>query len=448
MMSVALSAVPRLRRSAVLHSTVVNFAIVGIAMIAGILVARSLGADGRGYYAAVMAWFALTQVVGELGQSGAVTYWVSRDPANGRHYVASSRLLMLGGGGVFCIVGFFLSRTLAGGEPSVTLAYQIAFAGCLLNSLCAAFVYAIQAVSIGRWNVVRLSQPVSYLVLVAALMLTSVLDIVWLSIALIASIAIQFVVAIIQGVAVGIGGGRPRRLLISELFRFGLAYAGSAVPASLSMQYDKLVLSRLALPSHLGQYAVASTVASLASPISTAVASVVFPRSARGWLAEGDRRRIESRSVLGTAAASAGVSLLIALAVAPLIPFIFGVEFQNAVGLVWWLTPAMFFRSVSQVISALLRGRQRPGLATYGQLSGLAIGALAIFPLVAWLGIEGAALSSAIGEFVALAIGSTALIRVRRTVSIQLQTGVDPVESSEAFGSAISDASDARGSGN
>jgi O-antigen/teichoic acid export membrane protein len=167
----------------------------------------------------------------------------------------------------------------------------------------------------------------------------------------------------------------------------------------------------------LGQYAVASTVASLASPFATAVSSVVFPRTAREWLDEGERRRIERRAIVGTGLASLAILTFIALALSPLIPLIFGNEFQDAVALVWWLAPAMFFRSISQVVSALLRGRRRPGLATYGQLSGLVIGALSIFPLVAWLDIRGAALSMALGELLVLVIALIALTRVREKTS-------------------------------
>jgi len=403
-------------RHGVVHAAGANLAIVGVTTIAGVLIARTLGAEGRGYYAAIMAWFALAQVLGEVGQSGAVTFWVSKDPARGKNYVASARLLMLVAGGTVSVVGILASELLSQGVEGVTIAYQIAFAGCLLNSLCASYVYGLQAVSIKRWNAVRLSQPVVYLLLVASLSLTGTLNIVSLSGVLVASTLAQFVAAIQQAYVVGLAGGKARRNLLRDLSLYGIAYSGSAVPATLSSQFDRLVLSRVAAPAQLGEYAVASTVAGLVLPFSTAVASVAFPRSASAKLDESGRRRIERRAILGTAVISGGLCLLVGAAGAPLIPLVFGDSFTGSVELVWWLIPAILFRSVSQVVSALLRGRQRPGLATYGQLAGLATGALTIFPLIGWLGIRGAALAASSGELVVLVVAFVMLAAVRRKV--------------------------------
>ena len=408
------SSARRASRHVVVHAAGVNFAMIGITTFAGVLIARWLGAEGRGYYAAIMAWFALAQVIGELGQSGAVTFWVSRDPSRAKDYVASSRLLMLVIGVLVAAVGIVLSPLFAHGIESVTVAYRIAFGGCLLNSLCAASVYALQGTSINRWNIVRISQPIAYLVLIVALALSHKLDIIWVSVALVASILVQFSIAIGQGIVEGLEGGRPRKALVKELAIYGVAYSGSAIPGSLASQYDRLVLSGVAIPAQLGLYAVAGSVAGLAYPFSTAVASVVFPRSARADLDEAGRRHLERRAIFGTALVSLGISMAIAIGVAPLIPLVFGQSFQAAIELVWWIIPAIFFRSVSQVISALLRGRGRPGLVTYGQLFGLVAGVATIFPFMAWLGVRGAALAVSLGELVVLAVTIAMFVAERR----------------------------------
>lgn len=406
-------------KQSIFHAAGTNFLIVGITTVAGIVVARALGAEGRGYYAAIMAWFALAQVVGELGQSGAVTFWVSKDPARGKDYVASSRLLMLAVGTLTSAAGVALSGFFAKGEADVTTAFQIAFAGCLLNSVCAAYVYAVQAKSIWRWNTVRLAQPLVYLGLVFAFALTDLLDIVWLSIALVCSIVVQFVFAVCQAAMIGLTRGRRKRSLTGRLARYGIAYAGSAVPAAVSSQYDRLILSRTAPPEQLGHYSVAASVAGLAYPFSTAVASVVFPRAADATLGEAGRRNIERRAILGTAMVSAAVSVIIATLVGPFIPAIFGEEFRDSVPLVWWLIPGVLFRSVSQVIGALLRGRNRPGLVTYGQLCGLVAGSVAILPLMAWIGIYGAALAVALGELAVLLVALSILRAEQRRARTQ-----------------------------
>ena len=410
-------------RHAVVHTTGVNFLIVGVTTLASVSVARSLGAEGRGYYAAIMAWFALAQVLGEIGQSGAVTFWVAQDPLRRRDYVATSRLLMLGIGAMISAIGIGVAPALSGGVESVTITYQITFAGCFLNSVCAAFVYALQAVSTYRWNLVRVSQPIAYLILVVGFGLAGILDLIWLSVALVLSIAAQFMIATIQARLVGLVRGKADRDVFHGLIRYGFAYAASAVPGTLASQYDRLALSKTVPAASLGQYAVASSVASLVSPFATAVSSVVFPRSAAVGQDEVARLRMENRSVVSTALVSVAISSVMAFLAAPLVPLVFGAAFLPAVGLVWWLAPAMVLRAISQVANALLRGRHRPGLASYGQLSVLAVGACAVLPLIGWLGVRGAAVAVGLGEAVGLTLSLLMLARERRRASAERVSG-------------------------
>jgi O-antigen/teichoic acid export membrane protein len=108
------------------------------------------------------------------------------------------------------------------------------------------------------------------------------------------------------------------------------------------------------------------------------------------------------------------ITLLIAALASPLIPLVFGESFRPSIGLVWWLAPAVFLRSISQVLNALLHGRRRPGLATYGQVSGLVVGGILMLPLIDTLGTRGAALASSIGELTVLVVAATILFAVRR----------------------------------
>src|SRR5690349_13845071 len=61
-------------------TAVANLACTGTAGVAGVVIARALGPAGRGEYAAIVAWFGVILVVGELGQTAATTYFVAREP--------------------------------------------------------------------------------------------------------------------------------------------------------------------------------------------------------------------------------------------------------------------------------------------------------------------------------------------------------------------------------
>ena len=91
----SLRSASRLLNHAVARTAAVNLVSVAVTMFTGILLARGLGQEGRGMYAAVVVWFGAALVLGELGQSAAVTYFVARAPSAGTTVVRRSRRIML-----------------------------------------------------------------------------------------------------------------------------------------------------------------------------------------------------------------------------------------------------------------------------------------------------------------------------------------------------------------
>ena len=403
-----------LRRPA-LQATATNLGMVALATVSGIVVARGLGPDGRGHWAAILAYFALAQVVAEVGQSGAVTYFVSRHPEQLRQIVVRARWLMLVAGVVLTVAGLVATPLLAGDDPELQWAYALMFIGVLLNSAFASSVYALQAVSIGRWNVVRLAQPLLYSIVITALAAVGMLSLIGVACCLVVSILLQFIVlALVKGAAAEGHASDEPGIGARRLLAYGGAYAGAAVPTSVAGQYDKLVLSRTVPASDLGQYAVGSTVANLVSPFATAIASVMFPRASKLGLADGERARLETTTLVRTAFVSVVVSAGLCLVAPLLVPLLFGRSFSAAVPLVWALALVMVFRSLSQVAGAFVRARNHPGHAAAAQITGLVSGLLAMGPAIGLWGVFGAPVALGLGELVTLTAVALALVTLRR----------------------------------
>lgn len=403
-----------------MQATVTNLGMVALATVSGIVVARGLGPDGRGHWAAILAYFALAQVVAEVGQSGAVTYFVSRHPGQLRQIVARARRLMLVAGVVLTVAGLLATPLLAGDDPELQWAYALMFVGVLLNSVFASNVYALQAVSIGRWNVVRLVQPLLYTILIAALAAVGLLSLIGVACCLVVSILLQFVVlGVVKGRAPEASMDDEPEVGGRRLLAYGGAYAGAAVPTALAGQYDKLVLSRTVPASDLGQYAVGSTVANLVSPFATAIASVMFPRASKLGLADGQRAHLETATLVRTALVSVVVSAGLCLVAPVLVPLLFGQSFSAAVPLVWALAVVMVFRALSQVAGAFVRARNHPGHAAAAQITGLVSGLLAMGPAIGLWGVFGAPIALGIGEFVTLTAVAVALVTLRRRGSTE-----------------------------
>ena len=302
------------------------------------------------------------------------------------------------------------------------LPYLVALVGCLVNSLAAPYTYAVQATSITRWNIIRLVQPITYLVAMILLRLIDRLSLLSLSWALVLSTGVALAYAYMTCRTLRLTGGTARSSLVRVLVRYGLAEASAGVPLTLNQNLDKVMLAGLVGASDLGRYAVAMSVVSIAAPFATAISSVFFPRLARERGQSEGARNLARRSVQAVVALSLPLTVLLALVGPWAIPAVFGAEFAGAGVLLWWLAPATFFRSISTVLAGLLRGAGRPALIARSQAMGVAVSFSSMPVLVHFLEVPGAGVALGLGELVCLASSSLAMRTVHRTKHLQHQT--------------------------
>lgn len=390
---------------AVASAALTNLIIVGLALLTSVLVARALGADGRGEFAAVFSVFTIAMTVGELGQSAAVTYRVAAHPDEvGAAVAAGRRIMVLTTTAVSLIMLLVVFITV---ERGLLPAYTIALAGCLVNALGAPYLYATQAAAFAWWNRLRLVQPVVYLVLVAGLFAWGGLTVSSLTCALTISTAIGLVAASLLGRRMGMTGARPDRSLVRSMGRYGAFAASAGIPISLGQNLDKILLLPMAGATFVGHYAVATTVAALGQPIATAIGSVALPTAAR-TTDPGELRLIGRQALTRGATATVGVSLALALIAPWLIPVVFGPSFSGAAELVWVLLPGMALRCVNLVMTSLLRGVHKPGKAAAAQITAALVFLALLAPLHLLLGDTGIGVSLAIAELLGLALGVAA----------------------------------------
>jgi len=375
-------------------TALVNVGSTVVAAAAGVVLARSLGPSDRGDYAAVMAWFGVVLIIGELGQTAATTYYVARHPENAKDYTATARVMMTITGGFTAGVGFLVAPLLAQGDADLLNAYRVVFVVCLPVFVGSSYSFALQGVSITKWNVMRISQPIAYLGLVVAAQVTGNLNLVVATGALALTVMAQS--ALSYGLArhSGLTGGRARRQHVRPLARYGFSQVLSTAPQSFNGRLDQLVLSQTARSSDLGHYAVAVTLSGLAVPVVSALGYVLFPRLAgmrRGGSAE--RRLVRSAVLTSFIVALVVVTALTATAFVT-VPLLFGSEYQPSVLLVWLLAPAGVLLASTSVLSDLLRGRGQPGIVARAQGVGLIFTVILLAALIPMWGAKGAAVAS------------------------------------------------------
>ncbi|WP_030144595.1 lipopolysaccharide biosynthesis protein [Glycomyces sp. NRRL B-16210] len=377
--------------------------------VAGIVIARALGPSLRGEYAAVMAWFGVALVVGQLGQTAATTYFVAWAPERAGDYLATSRNLMVASGVATLLAGLAAAPMLA--EGVVLSAYQIMFATCLAAFAGASYVFALHAARLRRWNLVRIVQPTTFLAAVLALHLGGELTLLTAMAALAATIALQSVLAYLLCRASGLTGGRADKALVAPLCRYGLAQLAASVPAVITSRLDQLLLSFLVASAVLGNYAVAVSLTALAVPLVAAFGNVAFPRLAARTDSAAALARLQRWALLAAAAIGIALAVPVAALAPALIPAVFGPGFAEAARLMWLLAPGGVMFACAQVGADLLRGHGRPMAVARAQWIAAVVMIALLAALVPQWGATGAALASTASAAAALLLMLRSLAR-------------------------------------
>lgn len=404
-------------RHRVARTAFTSMVTVGASMVTGILIARALGPTGRGYFASVMAWFGIAMVVGDVGQSTSLTYHVARWPERAATLIASSRTLMALTATTVALVGLLVTPSLSGGSETVAWSYRIAFIGVIVNAVFAPYVFATQATSLTTWNILQGVQPMLYLLLIVMMWGLHDLTLVGVMIALVVSLTLQGALSVALCRRFVSPGGKTSLREVKNLTRYGVVQSASAVPSGFGAQIDKMILAPLVGPAPLGQYAVASSVVSMATPLASSVGSAVFPWLARRDTSHEVRSSLEKKSVRVTLVALTGTTVVTAIAGLWLIPLLYGPGFENATQLLWWLAPMVIARSVSGVMGDLLRARGKPGIVAVAQWTGVVVTAVGLLAFTPSHRLVGAAWAVTLGQICCLIVSSAGMKRNHRIVS-------------------------------
>jgi O-antigen/teichoic acid export membrane protein len=380
--------------------------------LGGIIVARALGPEVRGEYAAVMAWFGLALIVGDMGQPAALCFHVARDPANARSYVATSRAMMIVTGITALIAGILLAPLLARGNAGLTIAYRIAFATSIVAFVGASYTFSLQATNLHWWNTVKVSQPILSLALTIVLWRLRMLTLNAALIVMAFTMLLQLGWAYYRCRSAGLAPGHAQRRLVRPLALYGAAQIAALTPAVLNADLDQLALSQLVPPAALGRYAIAVSCSLLPIPMVSAIGYVAFPRLASRRRVDGLAGRVQWLGILGSACAAVCALVPLDLIAPWLIPHVFGPGYTGVVPLLWILTPAGVFLACNQVTGDMLRGRKRPMVVARAQGLAAVFTVVLLIVLLPVAGVYGAAIASAVAYGVALAMMLLSLRRL------------------------------------
>ncbi len=402
-------------RRATLGTVLTAFTGQAVLVVSGVIVARMLGPENRGYLALlVLAPLVLAQA-GALGIPLAVTYQIARDRTTTAGIWAALRPVVLFQAGLLAGLHCLLLWALLRNDPEyVTTAALVTI---VLVPAHLAQQYGL-AILQGRerflaFNILRTAPAAVYAAAVAVLLvldLDGLGDVVLLWTG--ANVAIGLLTLTVALRGLGPRGEAPVPP-VREMVAFG---AKGLLGASSPIEYyrlDQAVVGLFLTPVALGIYAVALAFTNLPRFISTSVGMVAYPHVA----AQSDpveARRQLWRFFLLTVAACAAVVVALEVSAEWLVPFFFGSEFESAVPIVRIVLVSALLIAARRILADGARGLGQPGLGTVAELVSLValVPALAVF-MPMW-GVEGVAAALVVAGAVSLPVMVIGLARSGR----------------------------------
>jgi len=385
-----------------------------VLIVSGVLAARILGVQDRGYLALLVLFPAVLAQIGSLGLPLAATFELSRDRTR---WAVVIRTLLRPMALQFVSLALLHAGILAAVFWSDPHAVKVS----ALLSLAA--VPAILGQSYGTailqgqqrflaFNVLRALPATSYSIAVLAIFLAGGGNLQWVVLGWIVASVVSAAVTLLFAVR-GIALRRARRATESlhSMLRFGIrGLLGWTSPVE-TFRLDQAVVGLFLTPAALGLYVVGLAFANLPRFIAQSVGYIAYPRVAAR---KGDEAWRELWQFFWLAAGAAALIVVaLELGVARLVPLFFGREFSGAVALTRILLVGALFLSARRVLTDGAQGLGRPGLGTIAEVSSWAflLPALGIFtPL--WHA-RGVALALAVSAALSFAVLLVLLVRSR-----------------------------------
>ncbi len=389
-------------------------------IITGPLLARSLGPDGRGITAVLLAPLALANLVFTLGVPESLTYFAAKDRLTGQQAI---RRALIGGficAGAAIAVLFFFAPYLFRGQTQ-----YIRYFNALLLSLPVTLCFsAIRGIVQGRQSFSAINAErvfgaalrCAVLVGFVAMHALTPLSAVWISIVTGAAASVFLLPALRMPSCASSGPPATKSIV-----RYAAATALGNFGGLMIMRLDQVLMVSLTSHAQLAFYAVAVSLAELPLAVVSACRDIAFSVAA-----ERDDHQIIARYCRLTLLAVGLICLAGVLMTPVALPMLFGRDFSPAIDMAEVLFVATLGRAVTAVIGAGLMALGRLWLRSVLQLSGATLTAVLIFIVVPHEGGIGAAWITA---FTYLFLAAASLIVYTRYTGLSFSECLVPARS-------------------
>jgi O-antigen/teichoic acid export membrane protein len=392
-------------------------------IVSGVLVARSLGPQDRGYFALLVVVSGVCHLVGSLGLPAAVTYYIARDRNHARE-IASSLLgpAAIQVGATVALQVAVLAALVLNDPERMKLAAVISL---LLVPGLLAFAYGLAIVQgqqrFAAYNVLRTVPTVVYVTAIALVFLLHTGDLVHVMTIWTAANLVGGFVAL--GVAArGLPSAQASRPSPSrsQMTKFGLKSLLSTWSPIDSFRLDQAVVGLLITPVALGFYVVAQAFINLPRLLASSIGLVAYPEVAAQSDPAAARRAMWRYFFLGAALSTLAVGAL-EVGTGTLVTLFFGSEFSGATSIARILLLGSLFMAARRVLIDGVNGLGYPGLGTISEVASWIVLVPTLAILIPRFGVDGVALALTIswGASLLLLLVLVGMAETRRSSAIK-----------------------------
>jgi O-antigen/teichoic acid export membrane protein len=382
-------------------------------VVSGIIIARTLGPDGRGTYAVATAIGTIGAQFATLGLHASNTYLLARDRRYLAALVGNTVAVSIGAGGV---LGMLLVACVLSGPCADLIQGDMLWLAVMAIPIYAALIL-LQNLLLGLYDTARFNATEIVENLVGLVLLIGLVVIgcenpftVYGS-SLLVSLGVAGVLA--RWLVVKAGGLSVSLVLLRENFGFSLRAYLSTLLFLLVARVDILLIAHFLDETQTGLYAVASSLGEMLAMIAVVTGNILFPRLVH----EKDRAarwQMASRTALtiGMLVTLAGV---ISLPIAEgLVTLLFGEAYRPGASAYVYLVPGMICLSVNGILMNFYAAEGMPPIVVIAPMLAVVVKlALGVY-LIPLHGVDGAALSATITYALVLLVTFTYLVGWRR----------------------------------
>lgn len=374
-------------------------AMLALALVSSILLARMLGPEGRGLFALVLLLPELATSFGLLGFEQANAVYAGLEPDGRRALAWQSAVLAIVVGGFIAAGGMgYLALGGPGAEAlvqgplwlyllslsTVPARLAVEYWGALLRGMNR--IILLNAVEVGT--------KVASLMLVLAFVWWLRLDVagaVW------ADSLISFSGVVLMVVLLAFVGswGRPSWdwALCRRTGRFALPSYCCTVMGYLNYRVDQFIIAALLPPAQLGVYVIAVGLAERLWILTGAVANALLPHLTNSHERDPALSAVISRHVT----VWTGAACLLVFALADIVVrAMYSSAFAEAVAPLRWLLPGIFTLAAGKVLVAEILAQEKVRLMVWVSVIGTGVNVAGNLALIPHMGLSGAALASSI----------------------------------------------------